>query len=281
MWRRRAPRQDGVAIPFWPHLGFGWIEIGTVTAHPQDGNPRPRLFRYPDQGALINRMGFNNAGSAALARSLERLRSTQRWPAVPVGVNVGKSKVTPLDRAPEDYATSVRRLEGLVDWFTVNVSSPNTPGLRTLQEREMLDALLPPVRAAAGRTPVFLKLAPDLTHEQIHRAVGAARDHGLAAVIATNTTQQRDRMHPDPGEAGGLSGRPLWPLARDRIEIVLEAAGDLPVVGVGGISSVDQVQQLLRAGCAAVQLYTGLIFEGPALPTKIHRLLAEPAAGPG
>lgn len=270
--------KDGVAIPFWPKLGFGFVEVGTVTAHPQPGNPRPRMFRFPDQGAIINRMGFNNHGSAALAVRLRQLRDTARWPSVPVGANVGKSKITPLDQAPDDYATSVRRLHGLVDWFTVNVSSPNTPGLRSLQDRSSLQALLPQVLDAADGTPVFLKLAPDLTDDAIHDAVGLAGELGVAGIIATNTTTSRDRFdtsvrHGD--ETGGLSGRPLWKLAHERIRVVLDAAGELPVIGVGGVHRADQARALLDAGCRAIQLYSGLIFEGPGLPSRLNRALRE------
>ncbi len=266
--------KDGVAIPFWPALGFGFVEVGTVTAHPQPGNPRPRLFRYPEQRALINRMGFNNHGSADLAKRLHALRASGQWPAVPVGANVGKSKITPLEEAHEDYATSVRRLRGLVDWFTVNVSSPNTPGLRDLQDREMLERLLPAVLEAADGTPVLLKLAPDLSDQALHDAVSLAAELGLTGIVATNTTIRRDVLAQDPGESGGLSGRPLWPIARERIGAVLEAAGRMPVIGVGGIDRPEQVRELLDLGCAAVQLYSGLIFEGPGLPTRLNRSLA-------
>ena len=268
--------KDGVAIPFWPQLGFGFVEVGTVTAHPQPGNPRPRMFRFPAQGAIINRMGFNNAGSAALAARLRDLRQRARWPGVPVGANVGKSKITPLEEAPEDYATSIRRLHGLVDWFTVNVSSPNTPGLRSLQDADSLRALLPAALDAADGTPVFLKLAPDLSDDAIADAVGLANDLGVTGIIATNTTVGRrgfDTTVRRGGEGGGLSGQPLQPLARDRIRMVLKAAGDMPVVGVGGISEPGHARALLSDGCAAVQLYSGLVFEGPGLPSRLNRAL--------
>ena len=156
----------------------------------------------------------------------------------------------------------------------MNVSSPNTPGLRDLQDREMLERLLPAVLEAADGTPVLLKLAPDLTDEAIHEAVGLASELGLTGIVATNTTIRRDVLPTDPGETGGLSGRPLWPIARDRIRVVLEAASGMPVVGVGGIERADQVRELLDLGCAAVQLYSGLIFEGPGLPTRLNRALA-------
>lgn len=266
--------KDGVAIPFWPALGFGFVEVGTVTAHPQPGNPRPRLFRLPADRAIINRMGFNNGGSEALAERLRALHAAGRWPDVPVGANIGKSKITPLSEAPGDYEASVRRLVGLVDWFTVNVSSPNTEGLRSLQDREGLSRLLPAVIDAASGTPVLLKLAPDLSDEAIDEAVGLARELGVTGIVATNTTITRPGLSHDPGQAGGLSGRPLWPLARDRIQRVLDAAGDLPVVGVGGLSTPEQVLELLEAGCVAIQLYTALIYEGPGLPARLSRAAA-------
>jgi dihydroorotate dehydrogenase len=267
--------KDGVAIPVWAALGFGFVEVGTVTAHRQPGNPRPRLFRLRDDGALINRMGFNNRGSAAMARRLARLRASGRWPAVPVGVNVGRSRMTPNEQAVGDYVTSVRRLAGLADYFTVNVSSPNKTGLRELQERAALERLLPAVVAAADGSPVLLKLAPDLERPALAEAVELAVAAGLAGIVAVNTTVGRPDLAHDPGEAGGLSGRPLWPLARRVIGEVLEAAaGRLPVVGVGGIWDTGQVEELLGAGCAAVQIYTALVYEGPGLPSRLHRELA-------
>lgn len=267
--------KNGLAIPFWPALGFGFIEVGTVTAHPQEGNPKPRMFRIPADRAIINRMGFNNAGSEALAKRLSALRERGEWPACPVGVNIGKSKVTPLEEAPEDYRTSARRVAALADYLTVNVSSPNTPGLRSLQDRGPLEAILSAVLAEAGDTPVLVKLAPDLEPDAIAEAVELAVDLGLSGLIATNTTIGREGLSQDPEEAGGLSGRPLWPLARSRIQAALDASGGrLPVVGVGGIHSVEQVQDLLEAGCVAVQIYSSLIFEGPGLPSRLHRGLA-------
>lgn len=266
--------KDGEAVTFWPRIGFGFVEVGTVTAHPQPGNPPPRLFRLPDEGALINRMGFNNHGSAALAERLRALREAGRWPSVPIGANLGKSKVTPLEEATQDYVTSTRRLAGLVDYFTLNVSSPNTPGLRTLQDRDALAELVPAVLEHA-RAPVFLKLAPDLAEEAVAELVDLAIGLGISGIIATNTTIRRDVLARDPGEAGGLSGRPLWPIARSRIVTALHAAsGRVPIIGVGGIESAEQVSELLRAGCAAVQLYTALIYQGPGLPARLNRSLA-------
>ncbi len=266
--------KDGVAVPFWPRLGFGFIEIGTVTQHAQPGNPKPRMFRIVEDNALVNRAGFNNAGSAALATRLERLKARGLWPDIPVGVNVGKSKVTPLEEATEDYVTSIRRLEGLADYFTVNVSSPNTPGLRDLQGSEFLAELLTSAVEAAGDTSVLLKLAPDLSDEALAEAVEVAAQSGAGGIIATNTTITRDALTRDPGEAGGMSGRPLWSLARQKIGVALEAAdGRIPVVGVGGIHSAEQVQELLSAGCVAVQVYSAMIFEGPGLISRLNRQL--------
>jgi dihydroorotate dehydrogenase len=269
--------KDGVAIPFWPALGFGFVEVGTVTAHPQEGNPRPRLHRLVPERALVNRLGFNNAGSEDLARRLRALRDAGHWPQVPIGANVGKSAVTPLSEAVGDYVASVRRLAGLADWITVNVSSPNTVGLRGLQDRDALAALLPAVVGAAGNTPVWLKLAPDLSDDALVAAVELAREAGLRAAVATNTTLSRPGLPEAEGLQGGLSGRPLYPLAKDRLRVVLGAAGSLDVVGVGGIETAAQVEELLGLGCAAVQLYSSLVFEGPGLPWRLHRALADAA----
>jgi len=269
--------KDGRAIPFWPSVGFGFVEVGTVTAHPQPGNDKPRLFRLVPDRALINRMGFNNHGSEALAQRIRGLRDSGRWPDIPVGANIGKSKITPLDQAPEDYATSARRLAGLVDWFTINVSSPNTPGLRSLQGPDALGGIIDAVLDQVGDTPVLLKLAPDLTPEALAQAVELAIRHGVAGIVATNTTISRpDTLQADPHEAGGLSGAPLWPLARDRISVALDTASErVPVIGAGGVHTVEQAQELLDMGCVAVQLYTGFIFEGPALPTRLNRGLLQ------
>jgi dihydroorotate dehydrogenase len=194
---------------------------------------------------------------------------------VPVGANVGKSKVTPLEEAAGDYALSVRRLAGLADWFTVNVSSPNTPGLRSLQDPQQLAAILGAVQKEAKGTPVLLKLAPDLDADALGAAVEIAVENGLAGIIATNTTLSRQGLKADPHEAGGLSGRPLWPIARVAIGHVLAAsAGRLPVIGCGGVSSADQARELLTAGCAAVQLYSALVLEGPGLPARVNRALS-------
>jgi dihydroorotate dehydrogenase len=263
--------KDGEAIEVWSALGFGFVEVGTVTAHPQEGNPQPRLFRLKPEAGLINRMGFNNHGSEALAQTMRALREAGRWPTVPVGANIGKSKITPLEDAVEDYLISLRRLEGLADYFTVNVSSPNTPGLRDLQSAEPLKALLGAVVPAAS-APVMVKLAPDLSDEDLAAAVEVAIESGCCAIIATNTTNSRPGSTGRTDEGGGLSGAPLWPLARQRIGQLLDiASGRIPIVGVGGIRSAEQAAELLDLGCAAIQLYSGMIFEGPGLISRINR----------
>jgi len=268
--------KNGVAIPVWAALGFGFVEVGTVTAHPQPGNPKPRMFRLQQERALINRLGFNNEGSESLAVRLGELRASGRWPEAPVGVNVGKSKITPLEDAPADYVLSIERLQGLADYFTINISSPNTPGLRKLQGEEHLRALLPKTIAAAKGTPVFLKIAPDLTNEAIGDVVALAVSEGISGLIATNTTVRRDLLSADPNQGGGLSGRPLHDFAADRIGQVLSCVdGRVPVVGVGGIERVEQVQRLRDMGCAAVQVYTSFIYEGPGLPSRLNRQLSE------
>ncbi|MFG1779135.1 quinone-dependent dihydroorotate dehydrogenase [Micromonospora sp. NPDC049051] len=256
--------KDGAALPAWPALGFGFVEVGTVTAHPQPGNPRPRLFRLPDSEAVVNRMGFNNAGAEALAA---RLAALPRPLGVPLGISLGKSKVTPLEDAVADYLASYRALRGHGDYFAVNVSSPNTPGLRALQDRAHLDALL---AALVGEKPVLVKIAPDLTDAAIAELLEVCVARGAAGVIATNTTLARDGLAPADrargAETGGLSGRPLADRAREVVAFVhRETGGRLPIIGVGGIVDPDAAARMFDAGAALVQLYTGFIYRGPAL----------------
>ncbi|WP_091095570.1 quinone-dependent dihydroorotate dehydrogenase [Micromonospora citrea] len=265
--------KDGAALPAWPALGFGFVEVGTVTAHPQPGNPRPRLFRLPDSEAVVNRMGFNNAGAEALAA---RLAALPRPLGVPLGISLGKSKVTPLDEAVADYLASYRALRGHGDYFAVNVSSPNTPGLRALQDRAHLDALL---AALVGEKPVLVKIAPDLTDAAIAELLEVCLARGAAGVIATNTTLARDGLAPADRErgrqTGGLSGRPLADRAREVVSFVhRETGGRLPIVGVGGILDPDDAARMFDAGAALVQLYTGFIYRGPALPRAVARAAA-------
>ncbi|HEU5110097.1 MAG TPA: quinone-dependent dihydroorotate dehydrogenase, partial [Micromonosporaceae bacterium] len=262
--------KDGVALKAWPALGFGHVEVGTVTAHAQPGNERPRLFRLPSHEAIVNRMGFNNAGAAALADRLAALGPLD----VPLGISLGKSKVTPLDEAVEDYLTSYNLLHPYADYIAVNVSSPNTPGLRTLQDKSALGALL---GALVGRKPVLVKIAPDLTEPAIAELLEVCLAYGAAGVIATNTTLSRDGLAAaergvGDAEAGGLSGRPLTARAREVVSFVhRETGGALPVIGVGGILDPDDAARLFDAGASLVQLYTGFIYRGPALVRAIAR----------
>jgi dihydroorotate dehydrogenase len=264
--------KNGVALPSWPALGFGFVEVGTVTAKAQPGNDKPRLFRLRDSEAIINRMGFNNAGAAALADRLEKLGGI----GVPLGISLGKSKVTPLEEAVEDYLTSYRLLHRYADYIAVNVSSPNTPGLRTLQDRSAVADLL---TALAGDTPVLVKIAPDLTEPAIAELLEVCLSHGAAGVIATNTTLARDGLaaadQPRAAEAGGLSGSPLTAKAREVVHFVhTETSGRLPIIGVGGIMTADDATAMLDAGASLVQLYSGFIYHGPALVRGAARAAA-------
>jgi dihydroorotate dehydrogenase len=260
--------KDGVALRAWPALGFGFVEVGTVTRHAQPGNPRPRLFRLPAHGAIVNRMGFNNGGAAALA---DRLRAYGPLP-VPLGVSLGKSKVTPLEQATEDYLASLRELYPYADYIAVNVSSPNTPGLRSLQDAAQLAELLGALRSyAAGRggKPLLVKIAPDLTDGAVGELLRVCHDHGVAGIIATNTTVAR----PVPcAQAGGMSGTPLFAAAHRMVKFV-RAESTLPVVAVGGISSLDEARAMVDAGASLVQLYTGFVYHGPQLVRAIAKEL--------
>ncbi|MDR7274169.1 quinone-dependent dihydroorotate dehydrogenase [Catenuloplanes atrovinosus] len=259
--------KNGIALPAWPALGFGFVEAGTVTALAQPGNDRPRVFRLRESAAIINRMGFNNEGAAALA---ERLAALPAKLPVPIGISLGKSKITPLSGAVEDYLTSLRLLHPYADYIAVNVSSPNTPGLRQLQGREHLDELLGALVKEANGLPVLVKIAPDLTDAAIGEALRVCADTGVAGLIATNTTLARNGLapvdQPTAAEAGGLSGRPVTRRAREVVSFVhRETGGSLPIIGVGGIMTPDDAARMFDAGASLIQLYTGFIYGGPAL----------------
>jgi len=268
--------KDAKAIAGLGLLGFGHVEVGTITARPQPGNERPRLFRLIADRALVNRMGFNNQGAARAARRLERAR---RNPARPViGVNIGKSRVVAVEDAVDDYLESARLLAPFADYLAVNVSSPNTPGLRGLQELDQLRPLLSAVRDTAGRTPVLVKIAPDLTDEQIDAIAGLAVDLGLAGIIANNTTIGRAGLTtPDDDVAamgaGGLSGAPLAARSLEVLRRVRAAVpNDFCVVAVGGVTTEQDVQDRIDAGATLVQGYTAFLYEGPTWATRINRL---------
>ncbi|WP_370879455.1 quinone-dependent dihydroorotate dehydrogenase [Catenuloplanes indicus] len=259
--------KNGIALPAWPALGFGFVEAGTVTALAQPGNDKPRVFRLRESAAIINRMGFNNEGAAVLA---ERLAALPAKLPVPLGISLGKSKITPLPGAVEDYLTSLRLLHPYADYIAVNVSSPNTPGLRQLQGREHLDELLGALVKEANGLPVLVKIAPDLTDDAIGEALAVCADTGVAGVIATNTTLARNGLAPIDQElsaqAGGLSGRPVTRRAREVVAFVhRETGGRLPIIGVGGIMTPDDAARMFDAGASLIQLYTGFIYGGPAL----------------
>ncbi len=285
------PNAVGLAAGFdknaraWPAaaaLGFGHVEIGTVTAHAQPGNPRPRAFRYPAQEAVINRMGFNNDGAAAVAARLARQPGPGRR-RIPLGVNLGKSKITDIEKAPEDYLASFAQLADFADYLVLNVSSPNTPNLRQLQDESRLRELLGAVtranreraaRPGKTRVPVLLKIAPDLTWPQIDAVLGVIADHGLDGVIATNTTLARPGFFANVNEAGGLSGAPLRRRATEIVNYLARANRRLPIVAVGGIMDPAAAAEKLDAGATLVQVYTGMIYRGPFFAADIARALA-------
>ncbi len=250
--------KNAVAVPQWRRLGFGFIEVGTVTPRPQPGNPRPRLFRLPADKALINRMGFNSDGAEAVASRLRAARA-----GIPVGVNLGKTKATPLEQAPEDYRESFRLLRSLGDYFVVNVSSPNTPGLRQLQEKGPLLEILAAIREIDATPPLFVKIAPDLEWDALDEVLEVAREARLTGLIATNTTLGRDGLSADPGEAGGLSGAPLRAKSNSVLRHIAECAPELILVGVGGIMSSDDLYEKIALGAHLAQIYTGWIYGGP------------------
>ena len=265
--------KNGTALAAWPLLGFGFVEIGTITAHAQPGNPQPRLFRLPSQQALINRMGFNNEGAERVALRLERWKASGRWPKVPVGINLGKSRVTALEDAASDYAESFRRLQAYGDYFAVNVSSPNTPGLRQLQTADHLRGILRAIqRENTSSKPVLVKLAPDLADDDIGAIVSAGEEEGAAGWIATNTTIDHRAVPRGKDQEGGLSGKPLQKRATDVVRMVCNSA-TRPVIGVGGISDEKSAREKLAAGAALVQIYTALVYEGPTLPRRLARSL--------
>lgn len=276
--------KDGVAVPALAALGFGFLEIGTVTASPQAGNERPRLFRLPEDEALINRMGFNNRGAAGLADRVKRARAAHDDWLPPIGVNVGKSRSVPLEEAASDYRAALNTVWSAADYLVVNVSSPNTPGLRDLQATAALRAVLAhagDVAAERGTKPVLVKLSPDSDRDALVEAARVAEGEGAAGIIATNTTVSRPgAMAARPSEVGGLSGRPLAPLALDALN-ALVGATNLPVVSVGGVFEPEDVAERLSAGATLVQVYTSLVYRGPSLPGGLARDASMPMTRSG
>lgn len=276
--------KQAAAVPAWRALGFGFTELGGVTWHAQPGNPAPRMFRAVADGALVNRMGFNNGGARALAKRLAGWRERGRWPDHPVGINLGKSKVTPLAEAADDYADSFRVLWPHADFFVVNVSSPNTPNLRQLQDKAALDEILAALQQvnakqakSAPPKPILVKVAPDLTFEALDEILELVGPRQLAGLVATNTTIARPatsdaRCRQTYVETGGLSGRPLRERSTEVIRhLFRQTRGRVPIIGVGGISSAADVWEKITAGAALVQVYSGLVYEGPGLVADIVR----------
>ncbi len=261
--------KNGVALPAWEALGFGFAEIGTVTAKAQPGNPKPRIFRLPEKQALINRLGFNNDGADVVARRLERLRRSGRWPAIPIGINIGKSKSTPLAEAFEDYRYSFRRLHSHADYIVLNVSSPNTPGLRSLQAGDSLGGLLHAIQNDnAARKPIMVKIAPDVSPSQLVEIITTCEEGGAAGLIATNTTLDHSSIAVAKDEEGGLSGAPLREKSTSLIRDIA-AQTKLPIIGCGGIFDQASAQEKVEAGAGLLQVYTGFVYRGPALIREI------------
>lgn len=261
--------KNATALPACAALGFGFIEIGTVTAKPQPGNPRPRIFRYAAEQALINRLGFNNDGADIVANRLKKLRESGHWPAVPVGVNIGKSKVTPIDQAAEDYLHSFRRLRNFADYVVLNVSSPNTPGLRALQEEESLSILLAEInRENRTSKPILVKIAPDLTKPQLDEIIAVCEEHRVAAIIATNTTLDHSSIAKECDQTGGLSGGPLREKSTALVRAIAERS-KIPIIASGGILDAESALEKFNAGAQLIQLYTGLIYRGPGILREI------------
>jgi dihydroorotate dehydrogenase len=273
----------GEAVPAWAALGFGFSELGGVTWHAQPGNSPPRVFRALADGAIVNRMGFNNDGAVALAQRLTDWRACGVWPGHPVGINLGKSRIATLDQAAADYADSFRVLRELADFFVVNVSSPNTPNLRQLQDKAALDEILAALQTVNGvaAKPILVKVAPDLTFEALDEILELVGPRQIVGIVATNTTINRPETNDRAArrayaETGGLSGRPLRARSTEVIRhLYRQTRGALLIIGVGGIFSADDAWEKITAGASLVQVYTGLVYEGPGLAGELVRGLQQ------
>jgi dihydroorotate dehydrogenase len=270
--------KDGIAAGMWQYLGFGFAELGTVTYHPQPGNEPPRLFRLPQDRAALNRMGFNNLGSAAMAEALQQRHRDDF--SIPIGINLGKSKITPLEEAAQDYLGSFKRLQDLGDYFVINVSSPNTPNLRDLQAIEPLRIIFDTLQQEnQGHKPILVKIAPDLAWEDIAAVVELSQTYQLAGIIATNTTIDRSQLTTKivaatgkkvTEEAGGISGAPVRQKSTEVIRFIhQQTGGSLPIIGVGGIFTADDAWEKITAGASLIQVYTGWTYNGPWMVDRI------------
>jgi dihydroorotate dehydrogenase len=264
------------AVPGWAALGFGFSELGGVTWRAQDGNPRPRMFRVIAAEGVINRMGFNNPGAEAVAEKLSGWKKSGRWPAHPIGINLGKSKITPLEQAAEDYANSFRVLRDLADFFVVNVSSPNTPNLRQLQDKAALGEIFAALQSLnSARKPILVKVAPDLSFAALDEILELVAPRNIAGIVATNTTIARPPTNDATlqkiyAETGGFSGRPLRARSTEVVRhLFRQTQGKIPIIGVGGIFNADDAWEKITAGASLFQIYTGLVYEGPGIAKKI------------
>ena len=278
--------KDGLGAGIWSYLGFGFASLGAVTLHPQPGNPRPRVFRLSLDKAALNRMGANSQGAKSLASIL-----TETWqrqpPTIPIGINLCKSKITPLEEAASDYLGTFQYLQDLADYFTINVSSPNTPGLRSLQEGEQLEPILETLQKEnQGQKPILIKISPDLDWPALVSILKLAQDYNLSGVIATNTTISREELNtkiltatgkPVEEEAGGISGQPLKKRSTEVIRFIWqETKGKLPIIGVGGIFTAEDAWEKITAGATLLQFYTGWVYEGPwSVPTILQGLCSK------
>ena len=266
--------KNGVALAALGALGFGFVEIGTVTAKAQPGNPKPRIFRFPEQQALINRLGFNNDGADIVAERLGKLRAAGRWPAVPVGINIGKSKSTPLEQATADYFYSFQLLREFADYIALNVSSPNTPGLRDLQGAAALSELLRTIASENRQNPkpVLVKIAPDLSPNDLEDLIAICEQNEVAGIIATNTTLDHSSILPARDREGGLSGKPLREKSTALVRAIT-ARSTIPVVASGGVVDAESAREKFEAGAQLDQIYTGYIYRGPGLLREITKTL--------
>ena len=276
--------KNGEAVPSWQSIGYGFCEIGGVTLHKQPGNPKPRMFRVSKDKALINRMGFNNIGANALQEQLQFWKDKGLWPDSPVGINLGKSKITPLDEAPSDYSGSIKILWNHADFFVINVSSPNTPGLRDLQESKNLDSIIKKcceinkeisAQNGSAEKPLLVKIAPELGDGFLEDILKLVKKYKLSGIVATNTTISRPKTSHASSEKiykeeGGLSGVPLKNKSTEMIRKIYKITkGKIPIIGVGGILTAEDAWEKIAAGASILQIYTGLVFEGPAIAKSI------------
>ena len=288
--------KNGAAVPAWQSLGYGFSEIGGITLHDQSGNPKPRMFRASAEKALVNRMGFNNIGAHALHKRLKDWKDRGLWPDSPVGINLGKSKITKLEEAPNDYSGSLEILWNHADFFVINVSSPNTLGLRELQQSEHLDSILSKCqktnkvqskKEGKDMRPILVKIAPELDDNYLEEIIKLIKKHKISGIVATNTTIQRPetvnkKCKKVYSEEGGLSGLPLQNRSTEMIRKIYKMTnGKVPIIGVGGIFTADDAWEKIAAGASLIQLYTGLVFEGPGIARNIVSGLKKRVANEG